>query len=176
MAQKRGTKKGIIITVAILAAITLASFTFWFLPQGNNQVLVVTDFEAALDETRNIHQTIKTSVEEKFQDLLDGNITPSEFRQVAEVSSSQTRDLIVRLLQTTPPEEWQKSYQTYVESLRTFNSYLRETVVATSLLEEKSVENMTEDEKAELDKLLEKIENLKEQSESLEMQSTEARP
>lgn len=176
MAQKRGTKKGIIATIGILAAITLASFTFWFLPQGNDQVIVVSDFETTLDETKEIHQTIKTSTNEEFQDLLNGNTNATEYKQVAEISSSQTRGLIIRLLQADPSEEWNESYHAYIESIRTFNSYLRETMVVASSLEGKDVEKMSEKEKDNLNELLQKVEDLKQKSESLEDHSFEARP
>ncbi len=41
-----GSKKGVVITVVVLVAITIASFMVWFdNPSNNEMTIVVTDFE-----------------------------------------------------------------------------------------------------------------------------------
>ena len=45
------SKKGIVITVIILIAISAASFSVWMIPQNNQISFVVTDFGAHLDDS-----------------------------------------------------------------------------------------------------------------------------
>ena len=49
------SKKGISLTIGVLAAITMASFVFWFLPQNSEITFVVSDFESHLDGVKNVH-------------------------------------------------------------------------------------------------------------------------
>jgi len=67
------SKKGISLTIGILAAITMASFVFWFLPQNSEITFVVSDFESHLDGVKNVHVVISEAVDTEFQNLLDGN-------------------------------------------------------------------------------------------------------
>ena len=64
------TKKGIIITVGILVAITASSFLIWIIPQNNQNIFVVSDFETYLDNVKEIHDTLLLEIEEDFQKML----------------------------------------------------------------------------------------------------------
>jgi len=46
------TKKGIIFTIGILVAITASSFLIWIIPQNNQNIFVVSDFETYLDNVK----------------------------------------------------------------------------------------------------------------------------
>jgi len=70
------SKKGIAITVIILATITAVSFLFWVIPQENPSTLIVSDYENYLNGVKKIHQVLQESIETEFQDLLDGKTTP----------------------------------------------------------------------------------------------------
>ncbi len=52
------TKKGIIITAAILAVISGASFVVWFLPQNHGSSVVVSDYKSELDSVKERHSLI----------------------------------------------------------------------------------------------------------------------
>jgi hypothetical protein len=163
------TKKGIAITAIILVAIATASFSVWIIPQNNQISFVVTDFAAHLDGVKNIHKIIIEDLELEFNGLLDGNTSPTEYIQIAEVSSTQINSQIIQIVESKASEEWQNSYLKYLESLRKSNSYVRETIVYANMLNEnKSSE--------ELEKTLENINSIKSEFELLIKASDNARP
>ena len=82
------SKKGIAVTVVILAAITAASFLLWLIPQNFETKFIISDFGAHLDNVKEIHSTLNNGVNEEFQNMLDEKITPQEYINLAEVSSS----------------------------------------------------------------------------------------
>lgn len=133
MAKGRGkfSKRGIVLTVVILAVITAASFIVYIVPQNSGVVFVTTDYEAHLDSTANIHSTLQASFQEQYDMVLNGHITMDEYVMAAQVLSDQTVEQISILVTSNPPPEWSDSYSAYTESLRAFNSMLRESVILT---------------------------------------------
>ncbi|MBA4453943.1 MAG: hypothetical protein H2B05_03260, partial [Nitrosopumilaceae archaeon] len=73
------SKKGIAITIIILAAITAASFSFWMIPQENQMSLVISDHENYLDGVKEIHSIMKETISTEFQNLKDETISPDEY-------------------------------------------------------------------------------------------------
>ena len=164
-----GSKKGIIITIGILVAITSASFLIWFLPENNEIKFIVSDFDSHLDGVKNIHGTIRETVDIEFQNLVDEKISPEEYIELAKASSSQINSQIIELVESKATEEWQESYINYIESLKQYNSYIRETIVAASMIEEGIQSNEMED-------ILQKLNEFKINSESLIIESDNTRP
>lgn len=162
-------KKGIILTIGILAVITAASFLIWFIPQNNEITFVTSDFEIHLDSIKEAHHVLVFEVEKEFENMLNENITPEQYIEIAEISSSQINSQIIKLVDSDAPEEWHESYLNYIESLKKFNTQIRETIV---------VANMNNDgaENTEIQKNLEKIDVLKEDSKALAAASDESRP
>ncbi|HSB84240.1 MAG TPA: hypothetical protein VLD64_07130 [Nitrosarchaeum sp.] len=160
------SKKGVIITGIILAAITAASFLFWIIPQENPSTLVVSDYENYLDGVKKIHQVLREDIETEFQDLLNGKTTPDDYIKMADTTSSQVTVQISEFVTSKPSEKWQESYINYMEALKKFNSYIIETKVAASMLKEG--QNNTE--------IIQKIELLKLESQELINKSDKARP
>ena len=164
------TKKGIVITGVILAAITAASFLVWLIPQNIETKIIISDFGGHLDNVKEIHSTLNNEINEEFQNMLDGKITPQEYIDLAEVSSSQVNSQIIQLVGSKAPEEWHESYLNYMESLKIFNSEIRETIiVATLVSEDKQTTSAFRD-------AIKKIDSLREDSESMMMASDESRP
>ena len=163
------TKKGIAITVMILAAITAASFLVWLIPQNVENKIIVSDFKAHLDNIKEIHFTLQTEVDQEFQNMLNGTITPKEYIDIAEISSSQVNSQIIQLVESKAPEEWHESYLNYIESLKKFNSEIRETIVVAKIMSESNESGKIQD-------ILEKIDLLKKDSESLAIASDNTRP
>jgi len=163
------TKKGIAVTVVILAAITAASFLVWLIPQNVENKIIVSDFKAHLDNIKEIHFTLRTEVEQEFQNMLNGTITPKEYIDIAEISSSQVNSQIIQLVESKAPEEWHESYLNYIESLKKFNSEIRETIVVAKIMSESNESGKIQD-------ILEKIDLLKKDSESLAIASDNIRP
>lgn len=134
--HKLASKKGITVTIIILAAITGASFIFWVLPQESPSTFVVTDHENYLDGVKKIHEVLEESIGIEFQSLVGQEITPGEYVAASEATSSQVTAQITEFVKSKPPEEWQESYISYMDALRKFNSYIVETKVAASMIEE----------------------------------------
>jgi len=160
------SKKGVVITVIILVAITAASFLFWIIPQENPSTLVVSDYENYLDGVKKIHGVLQESIDTEFQNMLDGKTTPDEYISIADVTSSQVTVQISEFVTSKPSEEWQNSYISYMEALKKFNSYIIETKVAANMLKEGQIDSET----------TQKIELLKSESQELINKSDMQRP
>jgi len=88
------SKKGIIVTITILAVITSASFLLWIVPQDYETTFVISDYGGYIDGVKNIHEVLQESIEIKYQNLHNGDISPSDYISIAEVTSSQVTSQI----------------------------------------------------------------------------------
>lgn len=123
-----GSRRGLAVTAGILGAVTAASFAVWIVPQGAEEAsFVVTDHGAHLDGVKNIHATIMDDMDEGYGRMLAGEIEADEYAVMAEASSEQMRAMIVGTISADPPAEWRQSYEAYIEALRQYNTYIRET-------------------------------------------------
>ncbi len=162
------SKKGIAVTIIILVAITAGSFLFWVIPQESQRSLITSDHENYLEGIKAIHSILDQTISTEFQNLKDENITPDEYLQIADVTSSQISSQISEFVISKPPNEWQDSYISYMEALRNFNSYVTETKVYANLVKEGKTE--------QLDETLAKIHSYKSESEMLMEISDNSRP
>lgn len=132
------SKKGIIVTVAVLAGITGASFLAWFLPDGNlgsnDATFVITDHREYLDEVKNIREVLAESAAIDFDRMLNGEITPGQYMQISEATSTQTAMQISEFITSKPPDIWQDSYILYGDALMSFNAYIAETEVTAAMI------------------------------------------
>ena len=154
-----GSKKGVAITVAILVAITIASFSVWMVNSSTNteMTIVVTDFQNHQEGISERHKIISNAIETSFSELINEQISADEYVRIAEVSSSQNNALLMELAYSDAPEEWQESYINQIASLKSFEAYIIETMVMANLINnDGEVEQRTE--------ILNNIEKLKEES------------
>ena len=163
------SKKGIVVTVLILGAITGASFLLWIIPQENETTFVVSDYEGYLDGVKNVHEILQESMDIEYQNLREGKISPEDYIAITEITSSQVTTKISEFVVSKPPGEWQDSYISYMDALKKFNSYIGETKVLADLMEKGSSED-------EVNKTLKDIESLKEESKEYVRISNESRP
>lgn len=163
------SKKGVILTAGILVAVTMLSFAVWFIPENNQASFIVTDFESNLDFVKDTYIAISESVNEDFQKVLNGEMTPEQYIQIAEISSSQINSQIIQIIDSKPTSEWEESYINYIESLKQFNSYIRETIVTVNMIGENVPES-------DIENSLQKISQMKEQAASLMEASDSSRP
>jgi len=163
------SKKGIAITVIILAAITGASFLLWLVPQNYETTFVISDYEDYLNGVKNIHEVLQESIDIEYQNLRNGEITPENYIKITEVTSSQVTAQISEFVTSKPPEEWQASYISYMEAMRKFNSYIGETKVLANMIEKGSSE-------AEMVETVQRIESLKAESLEYVKISDESKP
>ena len=153
------SKKGIVVTITILVAITGASFLFWIIPENNETTFVISDYGNYLEGVKKIHEVLQESIDIEYQNLRNGKISPGDYVTITEVTSSQVTSQISEFVTSKPPEEWLASYIGYMDAMKKFNSYIVETKVLANMIEKGSSE-------AEMAETLEKIEALK--AESLE--------
>ena len=106
---------------------------------------------------------------DSFLELVDGKISPEEYMKIAEVSSSQNNALLMELAYSDAPEEWQESYINRINSLKSFESYIIETMVMATLIEDDGeVEQKTG--------IMSNIEKLKEESIQYAQMADSAKP
>ena len=163
------SKKGIIITVIILAAITGASFMIWQLPTDLSMTVVVSDFESHIVGIDERFKIISSALDESFEQMMNGEISPDEYISIAEISSSQINSQIIELVESEATDEWFDSYLNDLESLRAYNSYIRETIVLANLLNDDSTMSDKEN-------ILTKISLLKQESIDYSQLSLSSRP
>jgi len=163
------SKKGIAITVIILASITAASFLLWVVPQENNSTFIVTDYEGYLDGVKNIHEVLQESIDIEYRNLQDGKISPSEYIIITEVTSSQVTTQISEFVTSKPSEKWQESYISYMNGMKKFNQYIIETKVLANQIENGSIDSKILD-------TVDKIESIKLESIEYVKKSNELRP
>ena len=163
------SKKGITITVVILAIITGASFLIWQIPTDLSMTVVVSDFESHIVGIDERFKIISSALDESFEEMINGGITPDEYITIAEISSTQINSQIIELVESQAPDEWLDSYLNDLESLRSYNSYIRETIVLANLLND----DFTMSDKEEV---LEKISLLKQESIDYAQMSLSTRP
>jgi len=163
------SKKGIAVTVIILAVITGASFLSWIVPQNNETTFVISDYEGYLNGVKNIHEVLQESIDIEYQNLRNGEISPENYIKITEVTSSQVTAQISEFVTSKPPEEWQASYISYMEAMRKFNSYIGETKVLANMIEKGKSET-------EMVETLQKIESLKAEALEYVKISEESKP
>ena len=163
------TKRGIAITIVILGAITAASFSVWLIPQNDDSSFVVSDFQVHLESIKARHGVIAEETESDLQNMIGGTVLPDDFILKAEISSSQINSLIIEIVKSEAPQEWQESYLNYDESLKRYNGYLREAI---------SIANKMKGDisDAELQESLERLDGIKKESESFALKSDETKP
>jgi len=163
------SKKGIVITAVILAAIAGASFAVWFLPQNHGSAVMVSDYKSELDSVKERHSLIIEDMESNLKGLLDKSTSPDNFTALAQISSSQTTSLVSEMVESNPPAEWKLSYGAYFESLKKYNDYLAETISLANKIKEGASA-------ADINDEITKMNALKQESDSLASKSNQTRP
>ena len=163
------SKKGVAITVIILAAITSASFLLWVIPQENDTTFIVSDYEGYLDGVKNIHEVLQESIDIEYKNLRDGKISPDDYITITEVTSSQVTTQISEFVTSKPSEQWQESYISYMNGMKKFNEYILETKVLANQIENGGLDE-------EILQTVNKIETIKAESIEFVKKSNELRP
>jgi lipopolysaccharide export LptBFGC system permease protein LptF len=160
--------KGVIITGIILAAITIASFSVWLIPQSIPTRFLVSNAQEDLDGLLEQQKTILEYTGEEFENMINGGITADDYINIAEISHSQINSLIIKVIDSEVPSEWNDSYVALLESLRSHNSYLMETIVVAKKLKD--------DPQADVSSEMSKIGQYLRQADDYLAQSDSARP
>ena len=153
-----GSKKGVIITVAVLVAITIGSFMVWLdNPSSTEMTIVVTDFENHDVGIFERHNIVSNAVQESFSEFMNEEISLDEYIRIAETSSSQNNALLMELAYSDAPQEWQETYINRIASLKSFEAHIIETMVFANLIN-------SDGEQEKITEVMNNIEKLKEES------------
>ena len=163
------TKKGIIITVIILGAIAVGSSITWILPQNRGSAIMVSNYGDELESVKERHTLIMATMTSNLNGMLNNTVSPDDFTNMAQTSSSQTTSLISELIETNAPTEWSMSYLNYVEALKKYNDYLTESISLASKVKSGISQNDMSDEMSKLNSLMN-------ETNSLIAQSNETKP
>ncbi len=78
-----GSKKGVVITVAVLVAITIGSFMVWLgNPTDTEMTIVVTDFENHDAGIVERHKIISNSIEESLESCCDSDSSSKDMNLI----------------------------------------------------------------------------------------------
>lgn len=117
------SKKGIALTVGIAAAIIGSSFLIWYIPMSSNPDVPRTDDEI-INDVYAQHNDLAVDVNLKFEQWKDNEIMSSDMSDRLASAKSQVGEMRQKLDNKQPAQEWQKSYDLYVQSLDAYTTYL----------------------------------------------------
>ena len=163
------SRKGVGITIAILASVIIASFVVYLIPEDTTMKIIVSDFEKYLDITKEKTSMEVTSIDESFEKLMEKKTSPDEYIRIAEVSSSQINSLIIELTNSGAAQEWYDSYANYIGALKKLNEKITETIVVANLMSDDSNSNS-------INEIIAKIHQLETESLDLMKKSDNTRP
>ena len=161
--------KGIAVTIAILVGVVAASFLVYLIPEDTTMKIIVSDFKKHLDITKEKASMEVTSIDESFEKLMEKKISPDEYINIAEVSSSQINSLIIELTNSGATQEWSESYVNYIGALKKLNEKITETIVVANLMN-------SDNNSDSINEIIAKIHQLKTESLDLTKKSDAARP
>ena len=161
--------KGIAVTIAILVGVVAASFLVYLIPEDTTMKIVVSDFKKHLDITKEKASMEITSIDESFEKLMEKKISPDEYINIAEVSSSQINSLIIELTNSGATQEWSESYVNYIGALKKLNEKITETIVVANLMNSDNNSNS-------INEIVAKIHQLEIESHDLIKKSDNTRP
>ena len=163
------SKKGIVVTIAVLVCVVVASFLVYLIPEDTTMKIVVSDFKKHLDITKEKALMEITSIDESFEKLMEEKMSPNEYIKIAEVSSSQINSLIIELTNSGATQEWTESYVNYIGALKKLNEKITETIVVANLMSSDNNSNS-------INKIIAKIHQLETESQDLIKKSDNTRP
>ena len=120
------SKKGVAITAVIAAAIVGSSFLIWLIPQrspGSVTQLPRADNEI-ISDVYSRHQSLAAGVESKFEQWKSGNVTSTDMLSQINLDRSEIQNMRKQLDSASPAQEWQGSYDLYIQALDSFSGYL----------------------------------------------------
>ena len=120
------SKKGIVITAAIAAAIVGSSFLIWIIPQGSPSTLIQApraDNEI-ISDVYSKHQSLAAGIESKFEQWKRGNATSVDMLSQINIDRADIQNMRKQLDNASPAQAWQRSYGLYIQALGSFSQYL----------------------------------------------------
>ena len=143
------SKKGIAITVIIATAIVGSSFLIWIIPQSSpsSRIDLPPDDNGNISDVYSRHQTRATNIESNFEQWKSGEVTAGDMLSQVSRDRSDVQNMRQQLDSALPAQEWQQSYDFYIQALDSFLKYLD--TMQTIIVEN----NVTQDSNLKLDAL-----------------------
>jgi len=143
------SKKGIAITAIIAAAIVGSSFLIWIIPQSSPSSItdLPPDDNGNISDVYSRHQTRATTIESNFEQWKSGEVTAGDMLSQVSRDRSDVQNMRQQLDSASPAQEWQQSYDFYIQALDSFLKYLD--TMQTIIVEN----NVTQDSNLKLDAL-----------------------
>ena len=163
------SKKGIVVTIAVLVSVVAASFLVYLIPEDTTMKITVSDFGEHLDITKERALMESSSIDESFEKLMEKKMSPNEYIRIAKVSSSQINSLIIELIDSGATQEWVESYVNYIDALKKLNEKITETIVVANLMN-------GDDNSNSINEIIAKIHQLEVESLDLIKKSDNTRP
>jgi len=163
------SKKGIVVTIAVLVSVVAASFLVYLIPEDTTMKITVSDFGKHLDITKERVSMESSSIDESFKKLIKNEMGQDEYIRIAEVSSRQINSLVIELTDSGATQEWTESYVNYIGALKKLNEMITETIVVANLMD-------SDDNSNSINEIIDKIHQLKTESLDLTKKSDAARP
>jgi hypothetical protein len=119
------SKKGIAITAVIAAAIVGSSFLIWLIPPSSpgSMIELPRDDNGIISDVYSRHQSLATSIESKFEQWKSGEVTASDIQSQMSLDRSGIQNMRQQLDSASPAQEWQQSYEFYIQALDSFLRY-----------------------------------------------------
>ncbi|MBD0299190.1 MAG: hypothetical protein ICV82_02670 [Nitrososphaera sp.] len=120
------SKKGVAITAVIAAAIVGSSFLIWLIPQSSpgNMMGLPRDDNSIISGVYSQHQSLAVNIESKFEQWKSGEVTSSDMLSQISLDRSDIQNMRQQLDSASPAQEWQQSYDFYIQALDSFLRYL----------------------------------------------------
>jgi hypothetical protein len=120
------SKKGIVITAAIIVGIVGASLLVWFIPAGGPARIdaPMTD-EEVISDIYSRHIDLADKVQSDFDAWQNKTLAQQAILANLDAALADTHQM-QRDIQRKPAQEWVQSYDLYKQSLDAFESYLSE--------------------------------------------------
>ena len=120
------SKKGIAITAIITAAIVGSSFLIWIIPQSSpsSRIDLPPDDNGNISDVYSRHQTRATNIESNFEQWKSGEVTAGDMLSQVSRDRSDVQNMRQQLDSASPAQEWQQSYDLYIQALDSFLKYL----------------------------------------------------
>lgn len=117
------SKKGVALTVGIAAAIIGSSFLIWYLPQSVSPDVPRTDAEIIGDVYAR-HNDLASNVDFEFEQWKDNETATEDMSAQLASAESSIGEMRQQLDGRQPAQEWQESYDIYVQALDAYVAYL----------------------------------------------------
>ena len=118
------SKKGILLTAAIAAAVVGSSFLIYFIPHNGGNLLANRTFQDTYSEVYTKSNETSGQADSIYADWRSNKTTTQEALSKIADAQAQAAQLKQELSQANPPAEWQSAFSKYSGALDNFAKYL----------------------------------------------------